>query len=168
MEQSRSPASACSTPIAVAKSGAEGGGSEQCLRNRLHSSKPGSSDDQKRAVETSLFSLRTCSGDNSLHREEETHVVGWPEVPNRKFRIRKIMTRACRESKRLQQSGHEVAPPLVLPHVWHPLGRTSRPAYPPEHYRWCNCERYIYYKVNAVKEGARPVRRAEVPGRGRG
>jgi hypothetical protein len=34
-----------STPIAVAKSGIEGGGSEQCLRNHLRGGKPGSSDD---------------------------------------------------------------------------------------------------------------------------
>jgi hypothetical protein len=39
-----------STTIAVAKSGAEGGGSEQCLRTRLRGSKRGSSEGQKRAV----------------------------------------------------------------------------------------------------------------------
>lgn len=46
-----------STPIAVAKSGGEGGGSEKCLRNRLRGSKRGSSDGQKRAVGTPLISL---------------------------------------------------------------------------------------------------------------
>jgi hypothetical protein len=41
-----------STSIAIAKSGAEGGGSEQCLRNRLRGSERGSSNVQTRAVGT--------------------------------------------------------------------------------------------------------------------
>ena len=59
-----------STPIAVAKSGAEGGGSEQCLRNRLRGSKRGSSDGQKRAVGTPAIPLGPALVTNSLHRPE--------------------------------------------------------------------------------------------------
>ena len=45
------------TAIAVAKSGADGGGSEQCLRDRLRGSKRGSLDGQERAVGTPVISL---------------------------------------------------------------------------------------------------------------
>ena len=46
-----------SAPIAVTKYGAEGRGSEQCLRTRFRGSKLGSSHEQKRAVGTPLISL---------------------------------------------------------------------------------------------------------------
>jgi hypothetical protein len=45
------PVPAGSTPIAIAKSGAEEGGSEQCLRNHLRGGKPGSSDDTNETSE---------------------------------------------------------------------------------------------------------------------
>ena len=49
-----------STPIAVAKSGAEGGGSEQCPRTRLRGSKWGSSD-AKNEPSGSADLARACS-----------------------------------------------------------------------------------------------------------
>jgi hypothetical protein len=52
-----------STPIAVAKSGAEEGGSEQCLRNHLRGGKPGSSDDKNQPLEP-----RDLPGACSVHR----------------------------------------------------------------------------------------------------
>jgi len=56
-----------STTIAVAKSGAEGGGSEQCLRTRLRGSKRGSSEGQKRTVGDSADPARslTCASGGS-------------------------------------------------------------------------------------------------------
>jgi len=54
------------TTIAVAKSGAEGGGSEQCLRTRLRGSKRGSSEGQKRAVGDSADPAGACSGGKSV------------------------------------------------------------------------------------------------------
>jgi hypothetical protein len=58
-----------SAAIAVAKSGVEGGGQEQCLRNHLRGGKQGSSDRQKRAVGTPLNSLGPALVANSLCRE---------------------------------------------------------------------------------------------------
>jgi hypothetical protein len=69
-----------STPIAVAKSGAEGGGSEHCLRNRLRGNNWGSSDGQKRAVGTPLISLGPALVANSLCPGQEKHTMCELEV----------------------------------------------------------------------------------------
>jgi hypothetical protein len=69
-----------STPIAVAKSGAKGGGSEQCLRNRLRGSKRGSSDGQERAVGTPLVSLGPVLVASSLCRGQEELIMRESEV----------------------------------------------------------------------------------------
>jgi hypothetical protein len=72
-----------STPIAVAKSGTEGGGPEQCLRNRLRGGKQGSSDRQKRAVGTPLTSLVPVLVTDSCQRKVE--MSGF--VPDRNVRL---------------------------------------------------------------------------------
>jgi hypothetical protein len=69
-----------STAIAVAKSGAEGGGPEQCLRNHLRGGKQGSSDRQKRAVGTPLSSLGPALVANSLCRWQEKRTMRESEV----------------------------------------------------------------------------------------
>jgi hypothetical protein len=64
-----------STPIAVAKSEAEGGGPEQCLRNRSRSTKRGSSDGQERTVGAQLISLEPALVVNSLCPGQERHTM---------------------------------------------------------------------------------------------
>src|ERR1700686_3567800 len=72
-----------SIPIAVAKSGAEGGGSEPCLRNRLRGSQRGSSDVQERAVGPPLISLGpalVALVANLLRRRQEKRIVRDTEI----------------------------------------------------------------------------------------
>jgi hypothetical protein len=64
-----------STPIAVTKSGAEGGRSAQCRRNRLRGSKRGSSHGQKPAVGATDLPGSYSSDKFSLRRRQEKHMM---------------------------------------------------------------------------------------------
>jgi hypothetical protein len=78
------------TPIAVAKSGAEGKGSEQRPRNRLRGSKRGSSDSKNGTSEPRDLAGACCGGKFVVSRAAEAYNAQ-VRSPNRKFRMKRTM-----------------------------------------------------------------------------
>jgi hypothetical protein len=66
--------------MGVAKSDAEGGGSEQCLRNHLRGGKSARQTGKKHAIGTLPISLGSALGTNSLCRGQEKHRIGKAEI----------------------------------------------------------------------------------------